>query len=269
MTDQSINLFRISIFVLVICVLLLAEWRWPFRQYHVSKFKRLIDNLSMMMISSFVQRLAVTGGVYSVAVWTDQQQVGLLNHLTFSNWINVILSITVLDFAIYLQHRVFHTFNWLWNIHRVHHSDIGFDCTTAVRFHFIEIVLSAVYKILIVLLIGAPAMAVLLFEILLNAFALFNHSNLHFNSVWDRRLRNIVITPDMHRIHHSNRWQETNSNFGFSVPYWDRLCRTYCAHPVSGQKAMQIGLPDQPDARYHNLYHLLWMPFKAFKPFSR
>lgn len=265
MTDQSISLIRISIFILVICVLLLAEWRWPFRQYQVSKFKRLLDNLSMMMISSLVQLLLVAGGVYSVAVWANQNQIGLLNQLSLPNWMNVLLAITILDFAIYLQHRVFHKVNWLWKIHRVHHSDIGFDCTTAVRFHFIEIAFSAVYKILIVLMLGAPAMGVLIFEILLNAFALFNHSNLHFCNKWDHRLRTIVITPDMHRIHHSNHWQESNSNFGFSVPFWDKLCRTYCKTPISGQKTMQIGLPDQPDTRYHNLYQLLWMPFKTLK----
>ncbi len=256
------NALRLSIFILLICTLLIAEWRWPFRRYPASKFKRLIDNLGLMAISSIVQRILSTGGVYAVAVWAKQNSLGVLNLAQLPDWTEIILTLLVLDFAIYLQHRIFHKFDFLWRIHRVHHSDIGFDCTTAVRFHFIEISLSMLYKMLLVILTGAPAIAVLIFEVLLNGFALFNHSNIHFKPSLDHWLRHFVITPDMHRIHHSSQWRETNSNYGFSIPYWDKLCGTYLPDAKLGQCNMHIGAPDQPDKKSLNLMQLLMLPFR-------
>lgn len=263
MTDNHLTILRLSIFLLILCSLLLIEWRWQFRHYPVSKFKRLIDNLGLMITSSVLQRLVSVGGAFAAAVWATQNNMGLFNLVELTELLKIILTLLILDFAIYLQHLVFHRIRWLWSIHRVHHSDIGFDCTTAVRFHFIEIILSTFYKMLLVILIGAPVFAVVLFEILLNGFALFNHSNIHFPPKLDNWLRNFIITPNMHRIHHSARWNETNSNYGFSVPWWDKLCKTYKHEPALGQQSMQIGLPDQNNEKPVHLLNLLLMPFQA------
>jgi len=263
MTESQLAILRLAIFVLIICALLIAEWRWSFRRYPVSKLKRLIDNLGLMAISSLFQRIASAGGAFVAAVWAAQNGYGVFNLLMLPKWLEIVATLLLLDFAIYLQHLVFHKINWLWRIHRVHHSDIGFDCSTAVRFHFIEIIISTVYKMFLAVLVGAPALAVVLFEILLNGFALFNHSNIHFPSKLDKWLRYVVITPDMHRIHHSARWDETNSNYGFSVPFWDRLCGTYVQNPALGQNNMQIGLPDQQNAKPVGLIKLLLMPFQS------
>ncbi len=263
MTEEQAAIIRLSVFIVIICSLLIAEWRWPFRRYPASKLKRLIDNLGLMFISSASQRLLSAGGAFAVAVWATQHNYGLFNYLSLPKWLEIILTLLILDFAIYLQHIIFHKVGWLWRIHRVHHSDIGFDCTTAVRFHFIEIVMSTLYKMLLVILIGAPALAVVTFEILLNGFAMFNHSNIHFRPTLDNWLRYFVITPDMHRIHHSRIWQETNSNYGFSIPWWDKLCGTYTANPELGQRELQIGLPDQPDFKPPGLIGLLLLPFQT------
>jgi sterol desaturase/sphingolipid hydroxylase (fatty acid hydroxylase superfamily) len=263
MTEEHATLIRLSLFVLILCTLLIAEWRWPFRRYQTSKLKRLADNLGLMFFSSLVQKFVSAGGAFAVAVWSVQNSVGIFNLIALPQWLEAGLSLLLLDFAIYTQHIIFHRVSWLWKIHRVHHSDIDFDCSTAVRFHFIEIVLSTGYKMILVALIGAPAFAVIIFEISLNGFAMFNHSNIHFRPAVDNWLRYFVITPDMHRIHHSTQWRETNSNYGFSIPWWDKLCGTYTANPEQGQSDMQIGLPDQPDFKPPGFIGLLLLPFQS------
>ncbi len=263
MTEEQAAIIRLSVFTVILCSLLIAEWRWPFRRYSESKLKRLVDNLGLMFISSASQRLLSAGGAFAAAVWTTQHSYGLFNQFPLPKWLEMSITLLILDFAIYLQHIIFHRVGWLWKIHRVHHSDIDFDCTTAVRFHFIEILLSTLYKMILVILIGAPAVAVITFEILLNGFAMFNHSNIHFRPALDNWLRNFVITPDMHRIHHSRIWRETNSNYGFSIPWWDKLCGTYTVNPKLGQRELQIGLPDQPDFKPLGLIGLLLLPFQS------
>ncbi len=263
MTEDKIAIVRLSIFILIICSLLIAEWFWPFRHYQASKFKRLMDNLGLMVISSVIQRLVSAGGAFAAAVWAINNNFGLFNQFEVPAILAAILTLLMLDFAIYLQHLIFHKSPWLWRIHRVHHSDIDFDCTTAVRFHFIEICFSTFYKMLLVVLIGAPAGIVVVFEILLNGCAMFNHSNIHFAASVDHWLRHFIITPDMHRIHHSTRWNEANSNYGFSVPYWDKFCGTYLQNPSLDQENMQIGSPDQTTTKPINLIGLLSMPFRS------
>ena len=263
MTEEQATFIRLSAFILIICSLLITEWIWPFRHYPASKLKRLTDNLGLMFISSACQRVLTAGGAFAVAIWASQHSYGLFNQLLLPKWLEVSLALLTLDFAIYLQHIIFHRVSWLWKIHRVHHSDSGFDCSTAVRFHFIEIVMSTFYKMILVIAIGAPAIAVITFEILQNGFAMFNHSNIHFRPSLDKKLRFFVITPDMHRIHHSRRWQETNSNYGFSVPWWDKLCRTYTDMPKLGQLDMQIGAPDQPKLQAVGLIDMLTLPFQT------
>jgi sterol desaturase/sphingolipid hydroxylase (fatty acid hydroxylase superfamily) len=175
----------------------------------------------------------------------------------------VAVAIVVLDLAVYLQHVLFHAVPALWRLHRMHHADLDFDVTTGNRFHPIEIVLSMVWKLTIVFALGAPALAVLAFEVVLNATAMFNHGNVRIPKRLDRWLRWLVVTPDMHRVHHSVVPSETNSNFGFNLPWWDRLFGTYRAAPAAGQEAMTIGIEQFRDPRELGLGHMLTQPFRG------
>jgi sterol desaturase/sphingolipid hydroxylase (fatty acid hydroxylase superfamily) len=188
----------------------------------------------------------------------------LFNRLAAPAWVALPVSVVVLDAAIYLQHLMFHAVPILWRLHLVHHADVDFDTTTGVRFHPIEILLSLLIKFAVILLLGPPVAAVILFEVLLNATALFNHGNVRLPPALDRRLRWLVVTPEMHRVHHSVHSDETNSNFGFNLPWWDRLCGTYRDQPREGHTAMTIGLREPRDPR--RVAHL---PGMLRLPFSR
>src|SRR6266513_2836287 len=174
----------------------------------------------------------------------------------------VIVAVIVLDLAIYFQHVLFHAVPVLWRLHRMHHADLEFDVTTGVRFHPVEILLSMVIKLGVVLALGAPALAVLIFEVLLNATSMFNHGNVLLPQPIDRVLRTIVVTPEIHRVHHSIEPPETNSNFGFNLPWWDRLFGTYRAQPAAGHDAMTIGIEQFRDARELRLDRMLLQPFR-------
>jgi sterol desaturase/sphingolipid hydroxylase (fatty acid hydroxylase superfamily) len=169
--------------------------------------------------------------------------------------------VLLLDMVIYWQHRLFHQVPMLWRLHKVHHADLDFDVTTGVRFHPLEILLSMLIKLLAVLLIGPPALAILLFEVLLNGTALFNHANVYIPPSIDRLLRLVVVTPDMHRVHHSSIYVETNSNYGFNLPWWDRMFASYRAQPQDGHTGMHIGLRDIPERQ--TLLRLLLLPFRS------
>jgi sterol desaturase/sphingolipid hydroxylase (fatty acid hydroxylase superfamily) len=199
--------------------------------------------------------------VYGVAVFASERGVGLLHWVPLPIWAGAAATILVLDLAIYFQHVMFHAVPTLWRLHRVHHADLGFDATTGLRFHPIEIFLSLGLKSAVVVLLGAVPWAVVAFEVLLNASSIFNHGNVEIPERLDRRLRWAIVTPDMHRIHHSARVEETNSNFGFSVSWWDRIFGTYRQAPVLGQVGMEIGLSE-----YRTPLHLgalLALPFKG------
>lgn len=186
---------------------------------------------------------------------------GLLNNVILPGWIEIAIGVVALDFVIYLQHAMFHFIPLFWKLHRVHHTDLDFDVTTGIRFHPIEILLSMGIKMIAVILIGPSTLAVILFEILLNATSMFNHGNVRLPISIDRILRLFVVTPEMHRVHHSVLIKEFNSNFGFNLPWWDRLLGTYRAQPEAGHEGMTIGLAQHRDPNSLTLSHLLILPF--------
>jgi sterol desaturase/sphingolipid hydroxylase (fatty acid hydroxylase superfamily) len=215
-----------------------------------------------MTVNSVALRLLSAGGATGMAVFASEHRWGLLSAFPFPAWLGFIVSLLVLDFAIYGQHVLFHKIPWLWRLHRVHHSDVDFDTTTAIRFHPLEIVLSMIFKMGLVLAIGVPPIATLAFEALLNACAQFNHGNVRLSPAAERFVRRFLITPDLHRIHHSCDPIETDTNFGFSIPLWDRLCGTYQAEPSLGQRGMRVGLAGHKPTHPLTLARLLDLPFR-------
>nr|WP_305908544.1 sterol desaturase family protein [Methylomarinum sp. Ch1-1]MDP4521383.1 sterol desaturase family protein [Methylomarinum sp. Ch1-1] len=208
-----------------------------------------------------MMRLTIGGLAFFSAIDAGEKSWGLLNQLDLPFWLNAFLTWLALDFAIYLQHIITHKWPLLWRLHQVHHSDLEFDATTAVRFHPLEILLSMFYKVAWVYALGAEPAAVIAFEIILNGAATFNHSNVNIPIKLDRILRWLIITPDMHRIHHSTIRQEIDSNYGFSISLWDRLCRTYTADPAGPQETMDIGLPRMRAPQQVRFLRLLQLPF--------
>ena len=252
---------RLGCFAVVFLAMALAE-RWaPRRRTGTATAPRWRANLGLVVVDTLMLRLVSTASAVSAALAVEAQGWGLLNRLPWPVWGEAVVAVVILDFAIYLQHVLFHVMPLLWRFHRVHHSDRDFDVTTGVRFHPGEVLLSVLYKMAVVAVLGLPAAAVLAFEILLNATSLFNHGNVFLPVGMDRVLRGFLVTPDMHRVHHSPRRAETNSNFGFNLSWWDRLFGTYRAQPTTGHDAMAIGLDDvrQPDR--WPLFGLLAMPF--------
>jgi sterol desaturase/sphingolipid hydroxylase (fatty acid hydroxylase superfamily) len=214
----------------------------PRRPQAIGRWLRWPNNLGVVIIDTILLRLLFPAAAVSVALGGEEQGWGLLNKLPLSPWMTVIAAVIVLDLTIYFQHVLFHAVPVLWRLHRMHHADLEFDVTTGVRFHPLEILLSMVIKLGVVLALGAPALAVLIFEVLLNATSMFNHGNVLLPQPMDRILRTIVVTPEMHRVHHSIAPAETNSNFGFNLPWWDRLFGTYRAQPAAGHTGMKIGI---------------------------
>ncbi|MGH7880527.1 MAG: sterol desaturase family protein [Candidatus Binataceae bacterium] len=208
-------------------------------------------------------RVLLPATAVSLALTGERRGWGLLNHMPLPPWVAMVASIVLLDAAIYFQHVIFHAVPALWRIHRMHHADLDFDVTTGVRFHPIEIILSMLIKFGVVVALGAPALGVLLFEVLLNATSMFNHGNLRLPVWLDRYLRWFVVTPDMHRVHHSIVVGETNSNFGFNLPWWDRLLGTYRAQPAAGHEGMTIGIAQFRAARELWLDRMLLQPFRG------
>ncbi|MCP4314466.1 MAG: sterol desaturase family protein [Hyphomicrobiales bacterium] len=226
------------------------------------KAKRWFTNLSILIISSVALRVIFPLAAVGTALWTQERGYGLFHLFETPAWIGGIIAFIVLDFAVWLEHVASHKFHILWRIHRVHHSDLGFDLTTALRFHPLEIVLSMLWKALIIICLGPPAVAVLLFEIVLNGAAVFNHSNANLPLGLDRWLRLVLVTPDMHRVHHSSDKRETDTNYGFNFPSWDRIFRTYWAQPRRGHQDMEIGLEDYRDNSPIKLGWSLLLPFR-------
>ncbi len=196
-----------------------------------------------------------------MALKAQESGWGFLNNLSIHFWLAVLVGVVALDFTVYLQHVIFHAVPTLWCLHMVHHADLDFDVTTSLRFHPIEIILSMAIKISAVVVLGPPVMAVLIFEVILNATSMFNHGNICIPLKIDRILRFIVVTPDMHRVHHSVVIRETNSNFGFNLPWWDRLLVTYKNQPSEGHKGMTLGLAQVRDSKKLTFIWLLLLPF--------
>lgn len=253
---------RLLIFFSVLGAIALWEVAAPRRQLLVERKQRWPANLSLVAVNTLAARFVVPLLPVSMAVFAEERGIGLLQIVTLPFWLKVTLSLLLLDLIIYCQHRLFHYQPLLWRLHRVHHSDMELDVTTGNRFHPVEIIISMLIKLAAVSLLGAPALAVVVFEALLNACAQFNHGNIKMPLAVDKYLRLILVTPDMHRVHHSVIVRETNSNFGFNIPLWDRLCGTYCPQPREGHLGMTIGLKEFRDPAELSLVRLLGQPFR-------
>jgi len=233
---------RLTAFLSVLAAMALWELAAPRRRRDIPRVIRWSNNLALVVIDTAILRLSFPILAVGLAVLAEERGWGLFNIIEAPFGLAVILSMLLLDLAIYLQHVMFHAVPALWRLHRMHHADLDFDATTGLRFHPIEILISMAIKLALVAALGPPAVAVLLFEIILNATALFNHANINLPRPVDRWLRWIVVTPDMHRVHHSVDPRETNSNYGFNLPWWDRLMGTYVAQPAKGHEGMTIGI---------------------------
>lgn len=254
---------RLITFATVLAAAAGAEAIWPKRRRLLSRFARWPANLSVVALNTLLVRWLFPVGAVGLALAAEQGGWGLLNQWRLPHWLAVALAVAVLDLVIYLQHVLFHAVPALWRLHRMHHADLDFDVTTGSRFHPIEILLSFVIKLAVVAALGAPAISVLIFEVLLNATAMFNHANLALPTSLDRGLRSVLVTPDMHRVHHSVRPRETNSNFGFNLSCWDRLFGTYREAPEDGHEQMVIGVESIRDPEEQRLGRMLTQPFRA------
>jgi len=254
---------RLTAFAGIFIVMALWEAVLPKRQQRVGRAARWPGNIGIVVIDTLCVRLLFPMSAVGLAMLCEQREWGLFNAWHMPGWFSVPIAIVLLDLVIYLQHVLFHAVPVLWRLHRMHHADLEFDVTTGSRFHPVEIILSMVIKLAVIAALGAPAIAVLLFEVLLNATAMFNHSNVRMPSQVDAALRLFVVTPDMHRVHHSAVPFETNSNFGFNLPWWDRLFGTYKAQPDKGHEGMTIGIKDMRAVSEQRLDRMLTQPFRG------
>ncbi len=252
---------RLSVFFGVFFIMAVWEIMAPKRPLSYGK-QRWAANLGIVILNSFVARLLLPMGAVGAALWAETHAFGILPLFHFSGMFSVFIAIILLDFIIYAQHVMFHRVPILWRLHQVHHADRDIDVTTGLRFHPIEIILSMLIKISAVVLLGVPVVAVIIFEIILNAMAMFNHSNVRLPKALDSLIRLLLVTPDVHRVHHSVIYAETNSNYGFNLSTWDRLCGTYRAQPELGHDKVVIGLPDLQQAPTHQLGWMLRLPFQ-------
>ena len=254
-------MIRLGFFFGILAIMFLWEIIAPRRPLTTSKKARWFSNLGLVLIDSVIVRLAFPAGLAGVAFLAQQRGWGLFNQLELSTLLKIIFSVLILDLAIYLQHVMFHSVPLLWRLHMVHHSDMDIDVTTGIRFHPIEILLSLGIKMVVVVLMGAPPASVVIFEIILNGTSMFNHGNVRYSQPIDSFLRLIVVTPEMHRVHHSTiRW-ETNSNLGFNFPWWDRLFGTYRPQPAKGHLDMIIGLDQYKEPQKLTFLWLIALPF--------
>lgn len=254
---------RLSVFAVVLILVAFGEIISPRRPLQENKQQRWLTNLSLVVIDTAAARFLLPILPVAAAQLTLEHHWGILNVLPVPFWLKALSSFIILDFIIYLQHLLFHYTPLLWRLHRMHHTDLDLDVTSGNRFHPLEIIISMVIKISAIVLIGAPYQAVLAFEVVLNACAMFSHGNIKLPAALDRTLRLVIVTPDMHRVHHSDIVHETNSNFGFNLPWWDRLCGTYRPQPEKGHLSMTIGLKEYRNPEKLTLFRLLIQPFTS------
>jgi len=255
-------MIRLAAFLGVFLIMAVWEAASPRRRRDVPRLLRWSNNLALVALDTAVLRIAFPILAVGAAMVAAEQGWGLLNLIALPDWLAILATVLVLDLAVYGQHVLFHHVPWFWRLHRMHHADLDFDVTTALRFHPLEIMLSMLIKLGVVMLLGAPAAAVVIFEVLLNATAMFNHANLRLPAWLDRRLRVVLVTPDMHRVHHSVRREETNSNYGFNLSVWDRLFGTYRDQPKDGHEGMTIGIEQFRTPRDLWLDRMLAQPFR-------
>ena len=254
---------RLGVFFGAFILLALWEWRWPKRVLTQNKVRRWLNNIALMVTGTLIVRILVPMAAVGAAYYAEKNHIGFANHMDIPLWIEVVVIFVLLDLAIYFQHAMFHVLPVMWRFHRVHHSDLDFDVTTGVRFHPVEILISVLIKIILIVTWGAPMVAVILFEIVLNYMSMFTHSNICLNERIERVLRWFIVTPDMHRVHHSIRENETNSNFAFNISAWDRIFGTYRAEPKAGQLGATIGLTQFREKKWQNYGGLLLTPFST------
>ena len=252
---------RLGVFGGVFVIMAIWELVAPRRQQAIDHRVRWPSNLGIAVLDALLVRVIFPTSAVGLALVADAAGWGLFHLIALPTWMAIVASVVLLDLAIYLQHVLFHAVPALWRLHRMHHADLAFDVTTGFRFHPIEILLSMLIKLATIAALGPPAIAVLVFEVLLNATSMFNHANVLIPPTFDHVLRWVVVTPDMHRVHHSIRSSETNSNFGFNLPWWDRLFGTYRPQPSAGQSGMTIGIEQFRDARELRLDRMLIQPF--------
>jgi sterol desaturase/sphingolipid hydroxylase (fatty acid hydroxylase superfamily) len=257
------SLIRITSFLVIFVAMAAWEATAPRRKRELSRLLRWSNNLGLVLIDRVLLHLSFPVLAVGFALLAEARGWGLLNSVDVPFALALPVSLLALDLAIYLQHVLFHAVPALWRLHRVHHADLEFDVTTGLRFHPLEILLSMAIKLAVVAALGPPAIAVLVFEVLLNATSMFNHSNVRIPPGLDRILRWILVTPDMHRVHHSIHANETNSNFGFNLPWWDRLLGTYRAQPRDGHEGMTIGIEQFRTPRELWLDRLLIQPLRG------
>ena len=256
-------ILRVSIFVGTFVAMSVWEWVAPARAVPDHRLTRRIANLALVTLNTGLLRFFVPFSLVGAALFADHAGLGLFRYLRLSPWVSIPATVALMDLAVYGQHVAMHKVPLLWRLHLVHHADLEIDVTTGVRFHTLEILLSFLYKALPIVLFGCPVAGVLLFEALLNATSMFSHTNARLPSRWDYIVRVLVVTPDMHRVHHSILTRETNSNFGFNLSCWDRLFGTYRDQPIDGHVGMTIGLPEQRDERrVSRLAGMLLLPFR-------
>jgi sterol desaturase/sphingolipid hydroxylase (fatty acid hydroxylase superfamily) len=263
-TDGAI---RLAAFIGILLLMALAELLWPKRKLEVGKSGRWVTNLGIGMLDALLLRLLAMVAVPIAAVaagfYAERNGIGLLNQVAMPGWLKLVIALLVLDLAIWAQHFISHKVPIFWRLHQVHHADRDIDVTTAIRFHPIEIGLSMLWKIMVVIMIGAPPLSVFLFEVILNACAMFNHANLALARWFDELLRLFIVTPDMHRVHHSVLRREHDSNYGFNLSLWDRLFRTYTAQPEAGHHGMTIGLTPYQNLNPSRFDWSLLLPFRS------
>jgi sterol desaturase/sphingolipid hydroxylase (fatty acid hydroxylase superfamily) len=253
---------RLAAFGGILAAMVVWEFLAPRRDERIRRWARWPSNIGVVVLDTVLVRLLFPIGAVGLAMLAESRGWGLLNAFDIPAWAAIPVGVILLDLAIYLQHVLFHAVPALWRLHRMHHADLEFDFTTGIRFHPIEILLSTGIKLAVVAALGTPAVAVLIFEILLNATSMFNHGNVELPARLDRVLRWIVVTPEMHRVHHSIKPRETNSNFGFNLPWWDCLFGTYRDQPEAGHVGMSIGIEQFRDAREQRLDRMLTQPFR-------
>lgn len=259
---MNINEYEIRtiVFVLVFLVISLLEISSPRRSK--SDSSRKLNNFLILIIDILCVRLIFPMASVGIATYAEINNLGLINFYDLDSTLWVVVTVLSLDFFIYIQHLLSHKFNFLWRLHRVHHSDTEFDLTTALRFHPLEIILSIFFKSILILILGCSPVAILIFETILNSTAIFNHGNVFIPKSMDKVIRLFVVTPDMHRIHHSTLNEEMNSNFGFNISIWDRLFSTYTDKPKAGHNVMKIGLNRFREKKDSSLASMLIQPFK-------
>jgi sterol desaturase/sphingolipid hydroxylase (fatty acid hydroxylase superfamily) len=257
---------RLGVFLGVFVLVALWEVLAPKRASRFTRAQRWPHNLGLIAVNAGIVRLVAPGAAIAVALAGEAHGWGLLNALPLPAWATFLVALVLLDLAVYFQHVLFHAVPALWRLHRVHHADADYDVTTGLRFHPVEILLSLGIKCAVIAALGAPVLAVLVFEVLLNAASMFNHANARLPLVVDRWLRWFVVTPDMHRVHHSVVSDEMNSNFGFNLPWWDRLFGTYRGQPAAGHEGMRIGVNGLHDPAEVRLSGLLTQPLREVSP---